>query len=90
MQDGFIEFDIKNDKRHYIITDKGIKSNYFIYGDIHSNGYTKNQILVTPLGMDRYKEITTHISNFISLDMLCHNNYNMLYVPDEYYNKFQK
>ena len=41
-------------------------------------------------GMDRYKEITTHISNFTSLDMLCHNNYNMLYVPDEYYNKFQK
>lgn len=90
MQDGFIEFDIKNNKRHYIITDKGIKSNYFTYGDIHINGYTKNQILVTPLGMDRYKDITTHISDFISLDILCYNNYDMFYVPDEYYDKFKK
>ena len=29
MQDGFIKFEMKNGKRYYTLTDKGIESDYF-------------------------------------------------------------
>ena len=90
MQDGFIKFEMKNGKRYYTLTDKGIESNYFTYGDIHTNGYTKNQILVTQLGIERYKKIISHIADYLSLDILQYSKYDKFYVPDNIYDKFKE
>ena len=90
MQDGFIKFEMKNGKRYYTLTDKGIESDYFTYGDIHTNGYTKNQILVTQLGMERYKKIISHIADYLSLDILQYSKYDKFYIPDNIYDKFKE
>ena len=90
MQDGFIKFEMKNGKRYYTLTDKGIESDYFTYGNVHTNGYTKNQILVTQLGMERYKKIISHIADYLSLDILQYSKYDKFYVPDNIYDKFKE
>ena len=62
----------------------------FTQSEIQRNGYTKNQILVTQLGMERYKKIISHIADYLSLDILQYSKYDKFYVPDNIYDKFKE
>lgn len=78
---GYIKYNEDNTKRKYSLSEKGIKSDYYINGDPYTNGYDKDTILLTPLGIERYKEMATHIYTYVSSDMLVKNDFGKFYIP---------
>ena len=81
IQNGFIQYDSNNEKRHYLLTSKGIESEYFVLGDPHINGYNKDSILLTSLGLNRYQEMARHIYDYVSPEMLSTNEFGKFYIP---------
>ena len=84
VHDGFLEYNKSTKKNTYKLTSKAIDSGYFISGDPHINGYNKDQILLTPLGLDRYKDITNNITSYLPSDMVLEiNQFGKLTIPIE-------
>ena len=81
IQNGFIQYDSNNEKRHYSLTSKGIESGYFVLGDPHINGYNKDSILLTSLGLNRYQEMARQIYDYVSPEMLSTNAFGKFYIP---------
>lgn len=81
IQNGFIQYDSNNEKRYYSLTSKGIESEYFVLGDPHINGYNKDSILLTSLGLNRYQEMARQIYDYVSPEMLSTNSFGKFYIP---------
>lgn len=80
---GFIEYDKNDNRQHYKLTDKGNKSKFFVSGDPYINGYNKGQILLTSLGVGRYKTMAYQIYDFVKPEMLDKNEFGKFYIPPE-------
>ena len=53
----------------------------YYLGDPHINGYNKDSILLTSLGLNRYQEMARQIYDYVSPEMLSTNEFGKFYIP---------
>lgn len=76
VKDGLLTYtQYKNNKRRYILTEKGLNSGYFIVGNKALNGYKTGQILLTQSGKEYYDEISSNILNYVPIEKMFINDY---------------
>lgn len=76
VKDGLLTYtQYKNNKRRYILTEKGLNSGYFVVGNKSLNGYKTGQILLTQSGKEYYDEISSNILNYVPIEKIFINDY---------------